>query len=185
MAATKPKNDLVKQGEEVVKKKHRNRPDLANFGQENVKPGDNTRYIRHALATYHLPPIDISDPKQVEERINWYFNHCMEDDMKPTVMGFCNALGIDRSTLAGWRRGDHRAESHSPLIKKAYDFLQEQWEDYMTNGKINPVSGIFLGKNNFDYQDKQEYVITPNNPLGDTTDPANVRKRLSEGTSED
>jgi hypothetical protein len=31
----------------------------------------------------------------------------------------------------------------------------------MQNGKINPVSGIFLGKNNFGYQDKQEYVLTP------------------------
>ena len=32
----------------------------------------------------------------------------------------------------------------------------------MQNGKINPVSGIFLGKNNFGYQDKTEYVVTPN-----------------------
>ena len=32
----------------------------------------------------------------------------------------------------------------------------------MHNGKINPVSGIFLGKNNFGYQDKTEYVVTPN-----------------------
>ena len=36
------------------------------------------------------------------------------------------------------------------------------WENYMQNGKINPVSGIFLGKNNFGYQDKTEYVLTPN-----------------------
>jgi hypothetical protein len=32
----------------------------------------------------------------------------------------------------------------------------------MMNGKINPVSGIFLGKNNFGYKDQQEYVLTPN-----------------------
>ena len=36
-------------------------------------------------------------------------------------------------------------------IKKAYDFLGNLWENYMQNGKINPVSGIFLGKNNFGY----------------------------------
>ena len=35
------------------------------------------------------------------------------------------------------------------------------WEKYMQNGKINPVSGIFLGKNNFGYVDKQEHVVTP------------------------
>ena len=38
----------------------------------------------------------------------------------------------------------------------------------MANGKINPVSGIFLGKNHFGYQDKQEYVVTPNTMASDT-----------------
>jgi hypothetical protein len=45
--------------------------------------------------------------------------------------------------------------------------LEALWEDYMQNGKINPVSGIFIGKNHFGYQDKQEVVLTPNNPLGE------------------
>jgi hypothetical protein len=40
--------------------------------------------------------------------------------------------------------------------------MENLWENYMQNGKINPVSGIFLGKNNFGYQDKTEYVVTPN-----------------------
>jgi hypothetical protein len=40
--------------------------------------------------------------------------------------------------------------------------MEEMWEHYMMNGKINPVSGIFLGKNNYGYADKQEYVLTPN-----------------------
>jgi hypothetical protein len=47
-------------------------------------------------------------------------------------------------------------------IKRAYDFLENLWENYMHNGKINPVSGIFLAKNNFGYQDKVEHVLTPN-----------------------
>jgi hypothetical protein len=48
------------------------------------------------------------------------------------------------------------------MIKKAYDFIEELWEDYMLNGKINPVAGIFLAKNNFGYRDSQEVVLTPN-----------------------
>ncbi|MFQ9473423.1 MAG: hypothetical protein ACLR0P_09955 [Oscillospiraceae bacterium] len=46
-------------------KKHRNRPDLKNFGQEMVKPGDNTRYLRHALACWDLPPLDLDDDEAV------------------------------------------------------------------------------------------------------------------------
>ena len=49
--------------------------------------------------------------------------------------------------------------------------------DYMQNGRINPVSGIFLMKNNFGYQDKQEVVVTPKNPLGDAETPQALADR--------
>ena len=55
------------------------------------------------------------------------------------------------------------------------------WENYMQNGKINPVSGIFLGKNNFGYQDKQEMVLTPNTNNEPEYDVEAIKKRLSAG----
>ena len=30
----------------------------------------------------------------------------------------------------------------------------------MVSGKVNPVTGIFLGKNNYDYKDKVEHEVT-------------------------
>ena len=51
------------------------------------------------------------------------------------------------------------------------------WENYMQNGKINPVSGIFLGKNNFGYQDKTEYVVTPNTNNDSDYSTDDIRKR--------
>ena len=54
--------------------------------------------------------------------------------------------------------------------------------DYMQNGKINPVSGIFLMKNNFGYADKQEVIVTPNNPLGDTKDTKELQEAYIEGS---
>ena len=126
-------------------------------------PGDNSKYLAHAMAIRNLPPITISDPVQVEERIDLYLTLCLEHDMKPTVKGFCNALGgISRNTLWVWRTGQYRKGTHEEIIVKAYDLLEEMWENYMQNGKINPVAGIFLGKNNFGYKDQQEYVLTPN-----------------------
>ena len=82
--------------------------------------------------------------------------------MKPSVKGFLNSLRVAKSTLWEWKQGNYRAGTHQQIILEAYDVLEALWEDYMMNGKINPVSGIFLGKNNFGYQDKQEYVLTPN-----------------------
>lgn len=165
---------------EITKPKQtRNRPDLAKFGQENVQPGDNSKYVRHALATLNQPPIDIANPQQVEERIVWYFGHCMDNDMKPTVMGMCNALGISRNTLRTWYNEEFRATTHAPIVQKAYSLLEELWEDYMLNGKINPVSGIFIGKNAWHYTDKQEVVLTPNNQI-DATDVASIEAKYAE-----
>ena len=128
----------------------------------DTEPGDNTKFLTHAMKVRELPRIDTADPVQVENRIKEYFTICAADDIKPTVKGFLNALRIGRTTLWEWKQGNFRAGTHQAIILEAYDMLEEMWEHYMMNGKINPVSGIFLGKNNFGYQDKQEYVVTPN-----------------------
>lgn len=148
--------------------------------QLDVEPGDNSKYLRHALTTLNLPPIDISDEKQVEERIQWYFSHCIENDMKPTVKGLCNSIGISRNTIRTWYNEEYRGKTHSKVIRKAYDLLEELWEDYMLNGKINPVSGIFLGRNNWGYQDKVDIVVTPNTNNVEAADLATIEAKYAE-----
>ena len=61
-------------------------------------------------------------------------------------------------------------------------------EDYAQNGKINPVAAIFLMKNHFGYQDKQEVVLTPNQQLGEQVPAEDLEKKYLEdvvGTSGD
>ena len=174
LAAAEPK-------ETKPAKTTRNRPDLAKFGQENTEPGDNSKFLRHALNNMNMAPIDISDPVQVERRVNEYFESCIDNDMKPTVNGMCNSLGIHRDTLHTWRTGEFRAGSHQDIVLRAYRVLEELWEDYMLNGKVNPVSGIFLGKNLFyGYADKQEFVLTPNNGIPDDADMAVIEAKYDE-----
>lgn len=189
----KGNKELVEIGQEVVKR-GRGRPkgtggnkrkDLSWSGNENLKPGDTGRYLRHALSSWDLPVIDISDEKQVEERLMWYFNTCVDDDVKPTVTGMCRSLGINRKTLYQWGQGECRGSTHTPLIKKAYEMLEEMWETWMLNGKINPVVGIFLGKNHFGYADKQDIVVTPNNPLGAMGSESEIQQRYLESIAEE
>ena len=163
----------------VKEKRHRNRPDLQNFGADLAEPGDNTRFLRMALEAWDLPPIDISDPEQVKKRLQEYFNHCAENDRKPTVISMANWLGISRDTLSAWKRGEFRSETHAEIIKKAYAIIEEQWADYMLNGKVNPAAGIFLGKNWFQYADAQQIVVTPQNPY-DQDKPDSVRDKYLE-----
>lgn len=152
----------------------------SKFGQEYIQPGDNTKFLAHGMAVMKMPPIDVTDPVQVERRIDEYFTLCAQNDMKPTVKGFCNALRINRQRLFEWKHGNFRATTHQAIILQAYDMLEELWENYMQNGKINPVSGIFLGKNNFGYADKQEYVLTPNQATPETMDVATIEAKYAE-----
>ena len=135
---------------------------INQYNCEKVDPGDNSRYLGHALTIASQPLIDLNNIDEVKDRIDWYFNFCFEKDMKPTVAGFCSALNVNKQTLQNWRQGKFRDESYQNLILQAYEIMEQLWEHYMLNGKINPVSGIFLGKNLWGYADKQEMVVTPN-----------------------
>ena len=56
------------------------------------------------------------------------------------------------------------------ILKKAYELLDLNMNNLMLNGKINPVSGIFLMKNHYGYRDQQDVVVAKDNLLGDATD---------------
>lgn len=151
-----------------------------NFGEENVQPGDNARYLRYAMASLNLPPIDISDPKQVEQRIYAYFTFCIDNDRKPNMIGMANWLGVDSDTVRTWKNGEYRKSTHTALIKKAIAILEEQWVDYMQNGKINPASGIFLAKNMFQYRDVIDLAPATSTPLGEMPDRKQIQDKYSD-----
>ena len=170
-----------------VKKKGKprggNSPMIGNNGL-NLEDGDNSKYLAVSIKLMNLPDIDLKDTKQVIDRLNEYFQIHADNDMKPTVAGMGMALGLDRRRL--WEIRTDVADRNQDLptstrdsIKKAYKLMENLWENYMQNGKINPVSGIFLGKNNFGYQDKTEYVVTPNTNSDTDYSTEDIRKRYA------
>ena len=173
-----------------VKKKGKprggNSPVIGDNGL-NLEAGDNTKYLTLGMELFNLPAIDLREPEQVKDRLNEFFEIHARYDMKPTVAGMGMALGLDRRRLYEIKTGNyHTSKSLSELptlttvsIKKAYDYMEILWENYMQNGKINPVSGIFLGKNNFAYVDKQEHVVTPNTNSDSDYSTEDIRKRYA------
>ena len=180
--ATKKNDDVV---EQIVKKKPRGGNNILTDAALNVQPGDNSKYVLLGMKLFNLPPIDLKDPEQVTERLNEFFRIHAEADMKPTVSGMGMALGLDRRRLWEIKTGNYNKNGmYADLptltmdsIKRAYEYMEILWENYMQNGKINPVSGIFLGKNNFGYQDKTEYVVTPNTHNDSDYDAEDIKKR--------
>lgn len=158
-----------------VKKKGRprggNSPVIGDNGLM-VEPGDNARFMTVQMAIFNMPDIDMENVEEVQARLNEFFALYTAHDMKPTVAGMALCLnGMSRQTLraiatdaptggAGYKTA--LPPEVAATIKKAYKLMENLWETYMTGGKVNPVAGIFLGKNNYGYQDKTEYVVTPN-----------------------
>ena len=184
MATKKKDDDVVKEVVEKAKKKPRGK----NIGETLApvtEPGDNAKYIGVSMQLFNMSKVDLHKPEEVQERLAEYFQIHFDADLKPTVAGMAMALGIDRRRLweirAGAPTSNRWVEDLPTLtkdsIKKAYDFMENLWENYMQNGKINPVSGIFLGKNNFGYQDKTEYVVTPNVNNDSDYNADDIRKR--------
>lgn len=155
-------NTIQKTATDIIKRPKRETAIMMPEGEQ----GDNNKYTTFALAIMQLPKIDVRDPAQLHARVIEYFQLCADHDMKPGVAAAGLAIGLDRRRLWEIRTGSTRngtiPQECKDIINEVYDSLEVLWEGYMTNGKINPVSGIFLGKNNFGYSDKQEYVVTPN-----------------------
>lgn len=174
--------ELAEVGKQVTKRK---RPDLSEKQTVHTEPGDNRKYILHSLRLAELPKLNLTSVEEVTQRIKDYFTICADDDMKPSVAGLALAMDIDRRYLWEIREGRKgKNPAVADTIKKAMKILDLQMVDYMQNGKINPVSGIFLMKNNFGYADKQEVVLTPNNPLGDTKDTKELEEQYIDSVVE-
>lgn len=164
--ATKNKDELI----QTLTKKPRSQEAYSYANQmANVESGYNTRIVSKVMELYNLPRV--KDEDELEERLQFYFDWCAANDMKPSVTMMAIACGVDRNTLYKWEVG---MEGSTPrkrsAVKKAKAVLNGILEEYMMNGKVNPVTGIFMAKNHFGYRDQQEVVVAPAKPLGEETD---------------
>lgn len=131
------------------------------------KPADGSddgyvgRYLREARISIDLPPINIADPEQVQNRINEYLDFCEQNNKIPQMIGVANWLGIGRTTLTEWKNGQVRENTHRPIIQRTLMMLEEIWVDLMQNNKVNPANGIFLAKNLMQYKDQTDIAVAP------------------------
>jgi hypothetical protein len=194
--AKKKTPDVIDSGTEIVKKKRKPAGMAAALaGDLGQEPGDNTRIVMTNMKFFDMPRVDLKNPDAVRERLSEYFQIYGEADLKPTVAGMAMALGINRRTL--WAIANDQPtggngyklnlpDETTDLVKKAYEMLEMSMEAYANTGKINPVMAIFMLKNHWNYQDKTEYVLTPNQQQASDYDAEDIRKRyLSDSTTID
>lgn len=169
----KPKEieaDTVDQaGKEIVKSKRKTPANLE--GGSSAKKEDVSRILANCLKWYKLDRVKSLD--ELNERVGLFFTECFSTGEIPTVEKMCLAIGYDRQTVWRWETGERECELGSAggdTIKKAKSFLATFESEMVTEGKINPVVYIFRAKNFFGMKDVQDYILTPNSPLGAESD---------------
>lgn len=170
-------NDLV-EAKKPKSPRHRETPgDLAG-ATKGTKAEDVSRILGNCLRLYRMPKVRTID--ELRERIGSFFVACMERGEIPTIEKLALSTGYCYNALWEWENGKAVSElgaEAGEVVKKAREFLSAFESELVTEGKVNPVVYIFRAKNYFGLKDQQDYVVTPNNPLGDTENPATIAEK--------
>lgn len=106
-----------------------------------------------------LPPVHKNEPEKVRERLNYYFQYCTENGIKPSVEAMALCLGTSRQNLWKWEN-DENSEA-GELVRRAKELINALLTTWTMSGKINPVYTIWLQKNNAGYSDTKTLEIKP------------------------
>lgn len=94
---------------------------------------------------------------EVEERVKYFFQWCIDNDVRPGVELLALSLSTTRQTLWNWQQAGGRKGDIITLAKQVLAALIENWGQ---TGKINPAALCFIMKNNFGYADNVQLEVS-------------------------
>jgi hypothetical protein len=115
------------------------------------------------------------------EIVEAYFQYIQDANIDairliPDIEGLCSYMGISRDTLNVWENTrDSRYSDAIKTVKNTIAFFKKQ---LALRNKIPQLVFATDFNNNHGYIQKQEVVLTPNNPLGSDPDPATIKKAI-------
>ncbi len=144
-----------------------------------------SKLIGEVLVEYKQPRV--KSDEELQSRLNDYFFRCASKGQIPTVEEMAMSTGYSIDTVWDWENGRNKGFSSetSAIIKKAKSFLKTFDAKLVISGKLNFLAYCFRAKNYYGMSDKQEVILTPNNPLGEMEDPQQLEEKIYGGTVDD
>ena len=167
-------------GEQIVKSKRGSKSASIEINNTATKE-EIAEIVSNNYKYFNLPIVKTDE--ECAQRLNMFFQEMVKNQEIPTVEKMCLALGTTRVTVWEWEQGS-KGQARAYMIKKAKEILAAIDAELVSRGKIPQVTYIFRAKNFFGLVDKQEYVLTPNSPLGAETDPEEIQRRLEDGIAD-
>ena len=108
------------------------------------------------MSTKGRPP-KFQSPSIFEAETEAYFKNCKANNKIPTKTGLALYLGTTAETLGRYEDKPR----FSPIIKKAYDTIIEEWVQAAKRGEgVNPIFAMFYLKARHGWEDKQSVQLS-------------------------
>jgi hypothetical protein len=114
--------------------------------------------------------------KEMEQRFLDYLMLCKEYQLQPGNQACYLALGVTKQDMFDWENGVRGTTFLMDFAKKVKQIISAFRESAATEGKINTVWAIFMGKNYDGLKDQQDVVVTPN-VIGQTDDATTLAEK--------
>ena len=113
----------------------------------------------------------VKSDDELEERVEQFFQTCIDTGEIPSVEKLCLAIGSYRQEVWNWEQGTGCSQRRVDIIKRAKQAIAAMDAELVANRKIPETTYIFRSKNYYGMKDQQEVVVAPSNPLGEEQDP--------------
>ena len=149
----------------------------------SATPEELSNLAGYALAVFRAPIPDLHNPEEVNAAIINYFENCQQHGLRPGNLGLYAALGLSRQDYNAIINGRVKSKV-SPdcidMMKKAVRAIGVYREGLALEGKINPVTYIFMGKNYDGLEDQTKLAIQADTGPAATLSPEEVAKQIEQ-----
>lgn len=156
-------------------------PIVQGIEQVNNLPEEyNANAVSFIMAITPTEPLDKNDVAEMQKRFSHYVEMCAKYGKKVSNQAAYLAMGITKEEAYEWVNQRSVNPARTDFLKKVQQICGVYREQLMSDGKINPVTGIFWQKNYDGLRDQTELAIAPVNPLGEGKSAEELAKKYSE-----
>lgn len=135
---------------------------IDNKSRKSYMAQDNVKKFNKSMREHSMKigrPYAFDSVERLAEDVQKYFDLCEETNVVPTITSLALWIGCDRDTIY-----NHANNSNSPffgILKTAINYCHSTLENGTVDGKVNPVTYIFMAKNYFGLRDDKQITVTP------------------------
>ena len=137
-----------------------NKSATSYLSQPNVKEFNKNMQKRIFNSTGVGRPYAFSSIEQLEDDVSEFLELCSDTQTVPTITSLALWLGVDKTTIY-----EHANNSNSPfstILKNIITYCHSLMQNGTVEGKINPVTYIFISKNDYGMRDDKNIMVSAN-----------------------